>query len=125
MYTLKVKSHFDAAHYIRDYEGKCSRTHGHRWEVEVAYRGKELDRRNILVDFKVIKDLLGGLLDKYLDHYFLNETFSESNVTAEYLVSWIYKKLMEVELLDSGVVLAQVTIWESPECSVTYTKEEK
>ncbi len=36
MYTLKVKSHFDAAHRIRDYKGKCSRTHGHRWDVEVA-----------------------------------------------------------------------------------------
>ena len=35
MYELRVKDHFDAAHYIADYKGKCHRMHGHRWEVEV------------------------------------------------------------------------------------------
>ncbi len=120
MYTLKVKSHFDAAHYIRDHKGKCSRTHGHRWDVEVAYTGKELGNKNMLVDFKIVKDLLVGLLDRYLDHYFLNETFSEPNVTAEYMTRWIYSKLSEVSI--PKVTLTSVKVWESPDCSVTYTE---
>ena len=121
MYTLRVKSHFDAAHYIRDYKGKCSRTHGHRWEVEVAYEGRRLDAKNILVDFKSVKDFLEHTLDYFLDHYFLNEVLDEPNVTAEYLAKWLHDKLSEVTLLGAGLV--SVTVWESPECSITYMKE--
>jgi len=122
MYTLTVKSHFDAAHYIKDYKGKCSRLHGHRWDVEVVYGGSKLDTRNILVDFKTVKDFLEDTLEHFLDHYFLNEVLDEPNVTAEYLAKWLYDKLSTVEIL--GGSLISLTIWESPDCSVTYTKEE-
>lgn len=124
MYTLKVKAHFDAAHYIRDYQGKCSREHGHRWDVEVAYVGSSLDSRNILVDFKDVKEALGKLVESSLDHYQLNDSLFEPNLTAEYLAKWLYDRLLSQMPNYTVVGLASVTIWESPECSVTYTKEE-
>ena len=34
MYKLKTKASFDSAHFLKDYEGKCSNIHGHRWTVE-------------------------------------------------------------------------------------------
>ncbi|KKL04030.1 hypothetical protein LCGC14_2620190, partial [marine sediment metagenome] len=58
MYTLKVKTHFDAAHYIKDYQGKCSREHGHRWIIELFLAGNNLDNLNMLVDFGEVKDVL-------------------------------------------------------------------
>jgi len=36
MYQVSVKQHFDAAHFLRGYQGKCERVHGHRFEVAVA-----------------------------------------------------------------------------------------
>ncbi len=123
MYTLKVKSHFDAAHYIRDYKGKCSREHGHRWVVEVALEGKDLDSRNILVDFKDVKKALEGLLEHYLDHYQLNDSLNEPNLTAEFLAKWLYDTLIERPTL-WDLRLAGVTIWESPECSIAYAENE-
>ena len=118
MYTLKVKSHFDAAHYIKDYDGKCSREHGHRWDVEVAIKKRELDALNMVFDFSGIKDTLEVILDMYLDHYQLNESLGEPNVTAEYIASWIYRHLKAIPVLYP--LVASVTVWESPDCSVTY-----
>lgn len=116
MYTLRVKSHFDAAHFIKDYPGKCSRMHGHRWEVEVTIRGGKLDTMNMLADFSDVKKTLSGLL-KGLDHYVLNTQLNEDRVTAEFLAEWMYTYLSPYL-----AELSVVTVWESPECSVGYSK---
>jgi 6-pyruvoyltetrahydropterin/6-carboxytetrahydropterin synthase len=137
-FRLQVKTHFDAAHYIRNYVGKCSREHGHRWEVEVVLESTVLDERNMLVDFKSVKSLLNDLVDAKLDHWQLNETLREPNVTAEYLSKWIYVELeglfhavsttppLNYEIRDAvqrGLKLVRVTVWESPDCCVKYYQE--
>ena len=35
MYVLQTEQSFDAAHFLKDYKGKCSNIHGHRWRVVV------------------------------------------------------------------------------------------
>jgi 6-pyruvoyltetrahydropterin/6-carboxytetrahydropterin synthase len=131
-YRAQVKIHFDAAHYIKDYLGKCSREHGHRWELEVVFEGEVLDRRNMLIDFKLIKDMLGKLVDETLDHWHLNKRLDEPNVTAEFLAGYVHDYVqakldgvrlvpLDHALLDAvnrGVRLCRVTIWESPECCI-------
>jgi len=125
MYRLQVKTHFDAAHYIKDYPGKCSRMHGHRWEVEVVLEGKTLGNLNMLIDFGEVKDLLNGLIESRLDHYLLNETLSEPHVTAEFLARWIYEWLADpCTEFEPEVRLVRVTVWESPDCCVKYYGEE-
>ena len=125
MFRLQVKSHFDAAHYLQDYEGKCHQLHGHRWEVEVVIEGKYLDRRNILVDFGEVKKILNDHLALMYDHRELNQFLVESNVTAEYLVKKIYGELQGKFFDINGymLTLARVTIWETPECCVKYYGE--
>lgn len=128
MYRLQVKVHFDAAHYIKDYQGKCSREHGHRWGVEVVIEGKELHDCNMLVDFSAVKGALKTLLDTYLDHYQLNEKLYEDNLTAEFVAKWIYKGV-QVDFMQTklpaqwNLRLARVTVWESPDCGVSYDEE--
>ena len=128
MYRLQVKSHFDAAHRIKDYVGKCSRLHGHRWEVEVALEGEVLDGMNILVDFSSVKDTMEGIIEEYLDHRNLNETLDEPNVTAEFLSRWFFHTFeggSELAFIwPDGVRLARVTVWESPDCCVKYYGED-
>jgi 6-pyruvoyltetrahydropterin/6-carboxytetrahydropterin synthase len=126
-FRLSVKDHFDAAHRIKDYVGKCSRDHGHRWDVEVVLEGKWLNEMNILVDFAFIKSHLKSILDA-LDHYNLNEVLKEDNVTAELLAKLIYHQfldsVMEAFIWPKDVRLLCVRIWESPECCVEYTDED-
>jgi len=93
--------------------------HGHRWEIEVVLVGSRLDGMNMLVDFSFVKKALNTLLDG-LDHYVLNEQLGEENVTAEFLARWIYEQI-DVSQPPSGERrLSEVSVWESPDCCVTY-----
>ncbi len=132
MYQLRVKDHFDAAHYIKDYGGKCQRMHGHRWDVEVALEGASLDTLNMLVDFALVKSDIGLVLDG-LDHYILNERLGEPNVTAEFLAKCLFIALQarfsltlegrSTVLKIARVSLKSVTVWESPDCCAVYSEE--
>ena len=122
MYEIRVKRHFDAAHRLVDYDGVCNREHGHRFDVEVCIQGNALDARNMLVDFKGVKDAMDFIISQDLDHYQLNETLGVDNPTAEYLSMWFFRQ-MKARLWTVGIsdiVVSSVTIWESPECSATY-----
>jgi len=120
MYQLKVKDHFDAAHQLDDYIGKCHNLHGHRWDVEVCLQGEKLDKTNMLIDFSVVKSILKNIFERYLDHMHLNERLVERNPSAEFLAEWIYN-LLNKWMEQYPILLIGVTVWESPECSVTYS----
>jgi queuosine biosynthesis protein QueD len=121
-YQLGIKSHFDAAHFLRNYKGKCARLHGHTWEIEVIFQGKELRKDEILLDFVEAKNLLSKVLGK-VDHQYLNEIppFDKLSPTAENLAKFIYEEL-EKTLTLGNVSLAEVKIWESPSSWVSYKK---
>ena len=119
MFELRVKSHFDAAHWLEGYEGKCHELHGHRWEVEVSITGRNLDAINMVVDFKVVKRALDEIFDTTLDHHCLNKTLKESNPTAEFIAEWLF------EQLECKFNLKSVRVWESPDCSVTYYRSHR
>jgi len=107
MYRLRVESHFDAAHRLIGYEGKCSRLHGHRWKVEIFVVGEEL-KNGMLVDLKVLKERLEQVIDK-LDHNFLNDIKEIGNPTVENISRYIFEKLK----LPENVKLEKVRVWES------------
>ena len=67
MYTVSVRAHYDAAHFLRKYKGKCERMHGHRYVVEVAVRVAELNEAGIAFDFVDLKGHLRALAED-LDH---------------------------------------------------------
>jgi 6-pyruvoyltetrahydropterin/6-carboxytetrahydropterin synthase len=55
--------YFSAAHHLLNYDGACENQHGHNWLVEVYVIGENLDKSNILVDYKVLKKELKSVLD--------------------------------------------------------------
>ncbi|RGS74339.1 6-carboxytetrahydropterin synthase QueD [Mitsuokella sp. AF21-1AC] len=125
MYTLKVEGAFEAAHRVVNYPGKCDRLHGHNWLVEAEVRGTELDELGMLVDFKLVKQALKSVLDRF-DHRFLNELepFSSGlNPTAENLARIIFEELEPHEAFVRDSHLYAITVYETPKSSVTYTKE--
>ncbi|MBQ9442197.1 MAG: 6-carboxytetrahydropterin synthase QueD [Selenomonadaceae bacterium] len=99
MYELTVKAEFEAAHFIKNYPGKCARLHGHNWIVEAVAKGGELNELGILIDFKILKAELNKVLDEF-DHQYLNELeiVAKKNPTAEILAKVIYEKLSASEI---------------------------
>ena len=125
MYELIVRNRFAAAHALRDYDGPCARLHGHTWQVEVTVKGRKLDRRGMLVDFKEIKKGVKEIIEE-LDHQNLNdlEPFQkgeEGNPTAENLARYIYERLKSAIVIpERDVQIALVRVWESPDASAAY-----
>lgn len=118
-YELTVKGHFDAAHSLRGYPGKCKELHGHTWDIEVTVGGSELDGIGILYDFGDLKSVLAEALAP-LDHSHLNEVqpFDELSPTGENLARYLYE-VIETKL-PASVDLVEVVVWESPIARLSY-----
>jgi 6-pyruvoyltetrahydropterin/6-carboxytetrahydropterin synthase len=119
LYELTVEAQFDAAHNLRKYDGPCESLHGHTYKVHVSYAGTELNDLGMLVDFKLLKNTLGDVVD-YMDHKYLNELpeFLEENPTAEHISRYIFSRMREA--LGEGI--SKVTVWETPTASATYSE---
>ena len=137
MYFIKSEDSFDAAHFLKDYEGKCSNIHGHRWRVIVEVKQEKLSEekqtRGMVFDFSVLKKLIKGLCDNF-DHSFIYEENSlkektvealkEENFrlievpfrpTAENFAAYFYK-----EIRSKGYDLHRVEVYETPNNCAAY-----
>jgi 6-pyruvoyltetrahydropterin/6-carboxytetrahydropterin synthase len=123
MYIINVRSHYDAAHFIRDYHGKCERLHGHRYEVEVALSFEELGRGGIAYDFSEAKRELRAVTDE-LDHHNLNDlpAFDGIETSAENQARHIYEQ-MKSRLGEMGSHLLYVRVWETPNQWAQYSEK--
>ena len=121
MYQISVRQHFDAAHFLRGYKGKCESVHGHRFEVVVTVQAKALNDIGIAYDFLDLKNNLNEILSLF-DHRPLNEIslFKNINPSAENIARVIYEEL-QAKLDKVPVTLTSVDVWESPENCVRYT----
>ena len=124
MFELTINVNFEAAHYINNYSGKCSRLHGHNWKVEVNIYGSQLDELGMLVDFRDLKATVNKIMLK-LDHYCLNEIepFCRINPTAENIAKYIYEQLEETPEFLQNVKLRSVKVWESLNSAAAYSQE--
>ena len=120
MYELTIKATFSAAHSLRDYDGPCSRLHGHNWVVEVVVRGERLQPNGILVDFREIKEATSDVLSR-LDHMNLNEVppFDKTNPTSENLARWIFEQVRERANTDN-VRVTRVNVREAETSCASY-----
>ena len=120
MYRVLVEQHFDAAHYLRGYQGKCEGLHGHRFRVIVGIECLELDEIGLAYDFTKLKSQLGEILARF-DHACLNDisTFESMNPSSENIARAIYDELSS-RLYGELVSLSHVEVWESPESHVVY-----
>jgi 6-pyruvoyltetrahydropterin/6-carboxytetrahydropterin synthase len=124
LYYLKVNSHFDAAHFLRNYQGKCANIHGHTWQVQIMVKGVSLNNQGILIDFGILKTLLNETIAKF-DHQLINDlpefSVSKLNPTAENIAGFVFENL--VGKLPQNIQLDCVEVWESPKSSAIFRKE--
>ncbi|MFH0914029.1 MAG: 6-carboxytetrahydropterin synthase QueD [Chloroflexota bacterium] len=120
MYQISVEGHFDAAHALRGYRGRCENLHGHRFKVVVKIMAEKLNEIGLAYDFTDLKRHLGEVLSRF-DHTNLNELspFTRINPSSENIAATIYQEL-KPRLGGSPIMLSCIEVWESPESGVTY-----
>lgn len=104
---------FEAAHTLTWHPGKCSRTHGHSYVLEVEVAG-QIDDRGVVMDFAELDEIVdrhvlegpGGL-----DHTDLNEILD--NPTAELIAVHIGERLDA-----AGLSWTRLRLWETEKGSV-------
>jgi 6-pyruvoyltetrahydropterin/6-carboxytetrahydropterin synthase len=116
MFEITVEAGFSSGHYLRNYRGKCENPHGHNYRVLVTLAGAELDETGLLLDFKLLKNLLRPVVD-YLDHRMINDLppFTELNPSAENLARYFHQQtsLQLAELTAGRVRVKDTTVFET------------
>ena len=126
MYEVTVEEDFSSGHYLRNYKGKCENPHGHNYKVRVTLAGAALDEIGLLLDFKLLKQVLMPIIDR-IDHQMLNdlEPFTTLNPSAENIAKYFYD---ETNRHLAGATVGRVrvkacTIWETGTTTATYYEE--
>ena len=119
-FELNKDFNFSAAHYIPSEDaGKCMRTHGHTYFVNITIAGYELDHNGFLVNFSDLKKLIH---DQF-DHYLLNDLvqFKGKSPSTEIVAQTIYQ-MVQSYLKDqkNQPKCVQVYLRETPTSYVVY-----
>jgi 6-pyruvoyltetrahydropterin/6-carboxytetrahydropterin synthase len=123
MFMVTVQAHYDSAHFLRNYHGKCERLHGHRYVVELALATDELDVAGIAFDFVEVKQHLRGLADR-LDHTNLNELppFDTVEPSAENQAKYFYDEMKRLLPPKMSAAIVYTRVWETPTQWAQYTE---
>lgn len=113
MWTITLKKRFSAAHYLREYHGKCEELHGHNYLIVVHISGKKLTKTGMVYDFRKIKDYLKIILP---DHKCLNNIY-KFNPTTENLAKYFY------DVIKKKYPVSKIEIWEDDNQGSSYSEK--
>jgi 6-pyruvoyltetrahydropterin/6-carboxytetrahydropterin synthase len=118
MFEICVEHTFAAAHFLRNYYGKCENLHGHNYRVQVGMEGPALDEAGMLFDFARLKDQLRQT-SAYLDHQNLNDLqpFDTINPSAENIAKFICEDMGKGL---NGAKISYVRVWETDTSYAVY-----
>jgi 6-pyruvoyltetrahydropterin/6-carboxytetrahydropterin synthase len=136
MITCTRRIEFDSAHRILNHESKCKFLHGHRYALEASFVANKLDNLGRVIDFGLIRDLLGSWVDEHLDHNTIlcrkdenlgekiaAETgqkiyYLEENPTAENIAKHILEEICPKLFAEKSVKCVAIKLYETPNCTV-------
>ena len=123
MFEITVEATFSSGHYLRNYHGKCENPHGHNYRVLVTLQGKELDDSGLLLDFKLLKQVMRPVVN-YLDHQMINDLkpFDEVNPSAENLARYFYQETSKqmLEMTNGRVSVKDCVMYETAASMARY-----
>ncbi|WP_031496437.1 6-carboxytetrahydropterin synthase QueD [Bryobacter aggregatus] len=124
MYEVIVEQQFSAAHFLKDYPGKCASVHGHNYKVQITLEGETLNELGMLTEFELIKKALAPWIDKF-DHALLNEVapFDQINPTAENLAKFFSDEVenaLRQSMATASARVSYVRVFETEKCSAAY-----
>jgi 6-pyruvoyltetrahydropterin/6-carboxytetrahydropterin synthase len=140
MYILKTECDFDAAHFLKGYDGKCSNIHGHRWKVVISVGSEELraegTTRGMIVDFSELKQDVKHMADAF-DHKLIVEEGSlkaktmEALLEEEFAIVTVpmrptaenFSKYFYDQMTEKGYHVVEAVVYETPNNCAAYREE--
>ncbi len=134
--TCTRRIEFDAAHRVMQHESKCKQLHGHRYALEASFAARRLDKLGRVVDFSVIKKLLGGWINEHWDHTTIlfdkdkalgkaiagvtkqKIFYLPANPTAENMAEYVLKHVCPELFGKMPIECVRVRLYETPNCYV-------
>jgi 6-pyruvoyltetrahydropterin/6-carboxytetrahydropterin synthase len=138
MITCSRRIQFCAGHRVYKHESKCAHPHGHNYValIEAQHAGiTDLDSLGRVIDFSVLKDRVGGWIERYWDHGFIHHIDDKDmynglravghdvkrfgmikNPTAENMADFLLRNICPRVLEGTGVTVVKVTLWETENC---------
>jgi len=133
MLTVTKKFEFEAAHFLKNYQGNCFNLHGHTFKLEVTIGvlgtcSDVLERElqnGMLFDFKKLKKVVQENIIDIFDHNCLNNIFPE-NPTCENMVLYIIDKLKKFLFgKEENIKLFRVRLYETSNSYCEWSEEIK
>jgi len=121
MYATTVLTDFVAQHYLTVPDpGPEGVPHSHHFEVELTFRGPELNEHDYLVDIDDADAVLADLADRYRDEL-LNDLpeFEGRNPSVERFARVVFERVTDA-VTDETVTELAVTVWEDDAAAATY-----
>ena len=121
MYSTTVLTDFVAQHYLTvPNPGPEGVPHSHHFEIEVTFRGPELNEYDYLVDIDDAEGALSEVADRYRDEL-LNDrpAFEGYNPSVERFARAVFERVADAAAADTGTELA-VTAWEDDTAAAPY-----
>jgi 6-pyruvoyltetrahydropterin/6-carboxytetrahydropterin synthase len=109
--------HFDSAHSLPNYHGKCANLHGHRWVLDVWVEGPVNEETGMVMDFSELEERVSPVIRRF-DHHYLNEQMK--NPTCENILLEIANFLTTVD----GLNWVRLRLKESPDSWATIDRKE-
>jgi len=134
--TCTRKLWFCAGHRLVGHESKCKNIHGHNYTVFITVVADEsLDKLGRVVDFSVIKKVVGDWIDENWDHGFIAYKDDEiikaikyddsklfildKNPTAENMAEYLFNKSNEL-LKKYNIKVVNIKLYETENCYAEY-----
>ena len=116
-FALSQEFRFEAAHRLPNVpaEHKCARLHGHSFKVTVWVEGPLEPRLGWVMDYAQIREVVAPLLERTLDHRYLNDIPGLENPTSEHLARFLW-----LAIAPRLPGLAQIDVAETCQTSCRY-----
>ena len=141
--TVSRKIHFCAGHRVLNHESKCANLHGHNYIVWVYATADNLDKLGRVIDFSVLKEIVGGWIDEHWDHTTIlykedkellavqdkmsvnKPVFvADFNPTAENMANYLLEVICPKLLEGRGITVDKIVIFETENCSAEASLDE-
>ncbi len=119
-YQMSVDVFFNARHYV-SFQGNPGPEHAHSYRLQATCRTQGLAREDhMVIGFQFLRQTMIQVVNAY-NNRLLNRLppFKNIQPTTEVLAAILFRQLDRL-LIDLGLVLISITVWESPTEAITY-----